>query len=152
MDADTLKTEMQAVFDAVAASFEVNDFVTLKTLWDSDDPAPFYLAEEHEVLVSDWGALCDYWALTTKVNAGCSLRWQVAAAKLLTPDHAACMFTLDWKILITGMAEPYGGFNRGQAVLRRTDGGWRFRTYVEAPLAPITYLKKLYVETGRRAI
>lgn len=152
MDAETLKAEMQAVFDGVAAAFEVNDFVGVKALWDTEDPTPFYLAEEHEVLVADWGALADYWALTTKVNAGATLRWTVAAAKLLTSDHAACMFTLDWKILIAGMAEPYGGFNRGQAVLRRTDRGWRLRTYVEAPLAPITYLKKLYVETGRRVI
>lgn len=144
-----LKGELQAVFDSVAACFETNDFVRLATMWDADDPQPFYLAEEHETLVASWPELRDYWAATTKINLGCTARWAVASAKLLTPDHAACLFTLDWKIHVAGQAEPYGGFCRGQAVLRRSAHGWLFRTYTEAPLAPITYLRKLYVRVGR---
>lgn len=144
-----LAGELQALFDEVGVCFEANDFERLAGLWDPDDPHPFYLAEEHEPLVADRAAQQAYFALTREVNMGCAARWRVEAAKRLTDDHAAVIFTLDWRIHVRGLPEPYGGFCRGQAVLRRTGEGWRFRTYVEAPLAPITYLKKLYERVGR---
>jgi len=144
-----LRAELQAIFDAVASCFETNDFERLATMWDEDDPHPFYLAEEHETLVASWPELRAYWAATTTINLGCTARWEVVAAKPVGDDHAAAMFTLDWKIHVAGQAEPYGGFCRGQALFRRGADGWLFRTYVEAPLAPITYLRKLYVRVGR---
>lgn len=144
-----LTEELQAVFDEAAACFATNDFERLARLWDGEDPAPFYLAEENETLAASWPEMRAYWAATEAINLGCTARWRVEAAKLLTPDHATCLFTLDWKMLVAGQAEPLGGFCRGQAVLRRAPAGWLLRTYAEAPLAPMTYLRKLYVRVGR---
>jgi hypothetical protein len=145
----TLVAELQAVFDEVGACFEANDFGRLSSLWDADDPSPFYMAEEHETLVACWPELDAYWAVTRDINTGCTARWTVANAKPLGETHAAAQFTLDWKIHVKGQPEPYGGFCRGLAVLRRAPGGWRFTAYAEAPLAPLTYLRKLYVRVGR---
>jgi len=146
----TLANELQALFDEVSAGFAANDFDRVRPLWDADDPAPFYAAEEHETLVTSWPELEAYWAATRDINAGgCVARWTVAAAKPLGDAHAVAQFTLDWKIHVRGQPEPFGGFCRGLAVCRRTPAGWRFAAYTEAPLAPLTYLRKLYVRVGR---
>lgn len=145
----TLQAELQTLFDAVGACFEANDFDRLRTLWDADDPAPFYFAEEHEPLVASWPQLEGYWRITRDINMGCTARWTVANAKPMGAEHALAQFTLDWKIHVKGQPEPYGGFCRGLAALRRTPDGWRFTAYAEAPLAPMTYLRKLYVRVGK---
>lgn len=146
----TLKAELQAVFDEVSACFAANDFDRLRPLWDAEDPRPFYMAEEHETLVASWPELEAYWAVTHDTNAGgCITRWTVANAKLLGDDHTLAQFTLEWKIHVKGQPEPYGGFCRGMAVLRRALAGWRFVGYTESPLAPLTYLRRLYVRVGK---
>jgi hypothetical protein len=149
---DALRDELQALFDAVGACFGANEFDRLRTLWDPEDEQPFYLAEEHDTLVADRAALEAYWAITREVNGGCEARWRVEAAKPIGPDHASAMFTLEWRIHVRGLPRRYGGACRGQALLRRTDAGWRFRSYAEAPLAPITYLKKLYERVGETVV
>ena len=140
--------EFQPLFDAVSAAFTANDFETLMALWDRD-AEPFYIAEEHEPPVSSWAALQGYFDATAKINMGYTGTYRVVAAKPLGSDHAIAHFTLDWRILVAGQPEAYGGFNRGQAVFVRKAEGWRFTGYVEAPLAAITYLRKLYVRLGK---
>lgn len=145
---DKLARELQPLFDAVADCFAANDFAALRGLWEAD-AAPFYIAEEHEPPISGWDGLEAYWRATEAINNGYSGRYEVVAAKRLGAGHAVAQFTLRWRILVAGQPEAYGGFNRGQAVVAETAEGWRFAAYAEAPLAPITYLRKLYFRVGR---
>lgn len=144
-----LASELQAVFDRLSAGFAANDFQAVAAEWDESDPAPFYLAEERDVLIADWPALRDYWQATEAINLGCQTRWTVGHAKPLGDGHALALFDLDWRMAIAGEPEPYGGFCRGMAVFTRREPGWRLTGYAEAPLSPLTYLKKLYVRVGR---
>jgi hypothetical protein len=51
---------------------------------------------------------------------------------------------MEWQAAIKPEVEKLGGYVRVVAVLRRSQAGWRFVSYVEAPLAPIVYLGELY--------
>lgn len=144
MSAAALIAQAQALYERMGAAFEVNDWATIEQLWDRDDPAPFYIAEEHEPPISDWAGLRAYWAATGRINLGARFRWQVIAAKEALPGLMLTQFTLDWTIDVAGQG-PMGGFNRGMGALRRGgDGQWRFCAHCEAPLAAITYVRALY--------
>ena len=43
-----------------------------------------------------------------------------------------------------GYEKPVGADNRAVALFRKLPEGWRICRYVEAPLAPILYMRKLY--------
>ena len=45
---------------------------------------------------------------------------------------------------MVGQDKPVGGDLRVTAVFRKTPAGWRLFHYVEAPLAPIIYVRRLY--------
>jgi hypothetical protein len=134
----------QALYERMGAAFEVNDWTTIRGLWDADDPAPFYIAEEHETTITTWEGLRAYWAATEAINLGARFVWRVTAAKEAAPGLALTQFALDWTIDVKGVG-PMGGFNRGMGALRRgADGEWRFCAHCEAPLAAITYVRALY--------
>jgi hypothetical protein len=57
---------------------------------------------------------------------------------------------MEWRVHIHGCDKPTGGETRVAALLRHTQSGLRFAAYVEAPLAPILYLRRLYEERAAR--
>ena len=145
---DPLWTEVQHVLDRVAECFRNNDFDAARALWDTSDPAPFYVAEEHEPCAADWPALEDYWRITSGINKGFTGGWTLVALKQLSDDDVLAMFRLTWTLDLEGYDKPLGGFNRGMAGLRRVGGDWKLHAYMEAPLAPLVYMKKLYEVQG----
>ncbi|WP_206340858.1 hypothetical protein [Marinicauda algicola] len=50
---------------------------------------------------------------------------------------------MDWSIRFTDRPA-MGGDNRVAALFRHTGEGWRLSAWIEAPLAPIVYLRRLY--------
>lgn len=140
-------SDVAAEIDAVLAEakryWDVQDYAGLKTLWDLDEKDPYYQPEETEELLIGWPAIEAYWANNLKIMEKISVLYGKARAKLITPDLAVAMFDLRWDAALKNR-EALGGDNRATALFRKKPEGWRFCHYVEAPLAPIMYIRKLY--------
>lgn len=123
------------------------DFVTLRSLWD-ESREPVYFAEEAPEPLLDWAALQAYWNLTRASIEAMGMRiTSVHGVRELAPDLVSVVYSMHWDARVRGAATPLGGDNRVCATLRRTSEGWRFVQYVESPLAPIVYMKRLYEQS-----
>ena len=72
---------------------------------------------------------------------------ELQGVRTLSPDIVSVVYAMHWDARVRGAATPLGGDNRVCATLRRTSAGWRFIQYVESPLAPIVYMKRLYEQS-----
>ena len=123
------------------------DFVALRSLWD-DSREPVYFAEEAPEPLLDWAALAAYWDLTRSSIEAMGMRiTSVHGVRELAPDLVSVVYSMHWDARVRGAATPVGGDNRVCATFRRTGEGWRFVQYVESPLAPIVYMKRLYEQS-----
>ena len=119
------------------------NFSGIRRLWDQGR-SPIYLAEEAEEPHTSWAELDAYWQSTTESIERLQMRIEALQLRALSPDLISAVYKMHWDGVVRGMPRPVGGDNRVVATLRRTAGGWRFAQYVEAPLAAIVYLRKLY--------
>jgi len=124
------------------------DLAALESLWDTTR-APFYIAEEAGEIHTSFEAIRAYWAFTRSIIEKMDLRLGRAELVSLGPDLLTAVYSLHWECLIKGQKAPVGGDNRACAVLRRIEGSWRFTQYIEAPLAPIVYIRQLYEQSVR---
>ncbi|MEY3137851.1 MAG: hypothetical protein RL580_1583 [Pseudomonadota bacterium] len=123
------------------------DFVALRSLWD-ESREPVYFAEEAPEPLLDWAALQAYWDLTRASIEAMGMRiTSVHGVRELAPDLVSVVYSMHWDARVRGAATPLGGDNRVCATLHRTSEGWRFVQYVESPLAPIVYMKRLYEQS-----
>ncbi|NDE00394.1 MAG: hypothetical protein EBZ91_01255 [Gammaproteobacteria bacterium] len=123
------------------------DFAALRGLWDETRP-PVYFAEEAPEPLLEWSALQNYWDLTRASIEAMGMRiTAVHGLRQLAPDIVSVVYAMHWDARVRGAPTPLGGDNRVCATLRRTNTGWRFIQYVESPLAPIVYMKRLYEQS-----
>jgi hypothetical protein len=120
------------------------DFDGLRALWDTDEAAPLYVAEEAPAPLFDWPQIEAYWRATREATAGIRLETWNLVVRPLPEGLASAVYDLRWIGSFKGYARPIGGDLRVAALLRRRPAGWRFVHYVEAPLAPIVYLRRGY--------
>ena len=60
------------------------------------------------------------------------------------PGQEMVAFTLEWNVHLNTDPTPIGGSVRGIAMFAEEKGAWKLRAYIEAPLAPIIYMRELY--------
>ena len=144
-----LVTAAQAVYDRFCALYSLNDFAHMDSIWDQSQ-APFYIAEESPILMQSWAELRHYWEVSMGMNGRSRIAVKIVGAKSLAPDTMLAMFVLDWTIHLKSLPKPYGGSNRGFAVLRSTAAGWKLTAHCEAPPAAITWVKSMYESLGAR--
>lgn len=137
-----LIANLQPLFDDWVRYFGVNNFEGVRGLWQADLEHPYYVAEEHAVLMSTWEEVEHYWAETAKINNDFKGKITIINAKLSRDGQAMAQFELSWKMSLVGWERPIGGVNRGMAGFTDTPDGWKLHSYMEAPLAPITYFRK----------
>lgn len=142
MTQEELIAALQPLFDSWVERFAVNDFKGVEQLWVDGLERPYYVAEEHAVLMSTWEEVHHYWAETAKINNDFKGRISIVNAKLTAENEAMAQFELAWKMSLEGWPRPIGGVNRGMAGFSNTAKGWRIHSYMEAPMAPITYFRK----------
>ena len=124
------------------------DFARLRRLW---DPAcePLYVAEEHPRVQLDWTQLQEYFDLTARAIERMSMRIDgEPVLRELAPGVVSASYAMHWDALVRGESRPMGGDNRVVDTFRRTAHGWRFVQHVEAPLAPISYVRELYARSA----
>ena len=142
-----LAEEFADLFRAYEDVWNSQDFARLKDFWDVDDPAPMYLAEEQEDWRVGWDKVERYWVADpgkpSYIDA-ILMRYRVVNAKFLAPDLAQVIGWVRHDMKLRGPAKAWGGDCRVTAVLRRKPEGWRFVSYAEAHMTPLTYVQKLY--------
>ena len=144
---DTELASIRHALGAVESAWRHLDFVSLRALWDQSRE-PVYFAEEAPEPLLDWAALQAYWDLTRASIETMGMRiTSVYGVRDLAPDLVSVVYSMHWDARVRGAATPLGGDNRVCATLRRTSAGWRFVQYVESPLAPIVYIKRLYEQS-----
>ena len=135
---------IRAVLAELERAWNALDFVAIGNLWDRSNE-PIYFAEEAPMPHLDWPSLQAYWEFTARSIARMGMRiTDTPHLRPIGPDLVSAIYAMHWDAVIRGDPQPLGGDNRVCATFRRTVAGWRFAQYVEAPLAPITYVKWLY--------
>jgi SnoaL-like domain len=120
-----------------------HDFAALKALWDTSQP-PVYLPEEARKPCLTWDELDRYWAFTRDAAKKVSIRIADVEYRSLAPDLVSALYAMHWNFATHDEQLPVGGDVRVFAVFRRLSAGWAFVQYIEAPLAPIVYVRSLY--------
>ena len=141
--------EIEAILRKTEETWDRQDYSALKELWDTDDDQPFYGPEEWEDgLVVGWPALERYWNPVPgkKILVGIRNRYSNVRAKLLANDLAVAVYDLRYDMQVVGQ-KPLGGFDRIMAVFRKKSDGWKYVAYMEAPLNPMTMVRRLYQES-----
>lgn len=141
-----LNAEIETVLNQAAEIWNSQDYAGLKELWDTDDPEPFYLAEEQDDWVFSWKQLEKYWVPVSGKRSieAIMMRYYDVHAKLIAPDLALAAFWVRHDMKIRGPLNAWGGNARVTAVFRRKNGDWRFISYAEACMTPLRYMQKLY--------
>lgn len=141
-----IQTEIEQVFRQYESIWDSQDYGRLKECWDTDDPEPFYLAEEQADWRYGWDAVERYWVPAPGKSALESIwmRYRDIRTKQIAPDLAiaACWVRHDMKL--RGPMQPTGGDARVMSVFRRKPEGWRFIAYAEGPMSPVLFMHKLY--------
>lgn len=146
-----LSAEIAAVLDETARIWNTQDYARLKTMWDTDDDEPFYLAEEQDDWVFGWPALEKYWVPVPGKRSveALMMRYYKVRAKQIAPDLALAAFWVRHDMKMSGPVKAWGGDARVTAVFRRKPEGWRFVSYTEACMTPLIYIQKLMQKLRR---
>jgi hypothetical protein len=135
--------EIVAVLDAYRGAWNGHQFDRLAQYWDTADPMPVYLAEEAPAAATDWPAVRASWKVTDRAIERIQVHYANIRTTPVGADQVMVVMDMRWDALWDG-GRLTGGDNRVVASLRRTKDGWKFFSWVEAPLAPIVYMRRLY--------
>ena len=149
---NALKAELIAVMDAVKADWNAGNYDGLKLHWDQSDQAPLYIAEESDKVMTSWADIEKYWNGTDAWNEWIVIDYYNYHVKRVDASNAIITFDLRFDVKLNDRPKPIGGDNRGVVSLRKVDGSWKIYSWVEAPLAAITYMRKLYELNVREGV
>jgi ketosteroid isomerase-like protein len=135
---------VEALVEALEAAWNANDYAAIAELFDAHDAEPWYQAEEEAVLAAGWPALRDYFDRTARLNERIAVAFSDVRVKLLGDGVALIHYGLRWDIKLATYPKPLGGDCRVMAAARQGADGWRLVMYQEAPLSPISYVRRLY--------
>ena len=142
---DDLVAEIEEVLQQTQDRWNSGDTTTLREVWDTDDPDPWYVPEEIVKAFTTWEEITAYWS--PKGSRGLEyFKWGFAdvRAKRLAPDIALAMFQHFYEFQRAGgTTPPSGGFDRCLAIFRKKPEGWRHILYAQCPLGPEAYVRAL---------
>ncbi|MEZ5458578.1 MAG: nuclear transport factor 2 family protein [Steroidobacteraceae bacterium] len=144
-----VSAELAALFDALGCHYGNKDFPAVRALWLPDLETPFYIAEEHGEVMTSWEQIERYWRITSESLAHLRARFEPRGTVPLSATQQLVGFDLTWLARV-GSTAPVAGTLRAIAICEQTTAGWRIRAWVEAPLAPIVYMRALYEGVARQ--
>lgn len=148
---------IEARLRGYAEAWRNNDPQALESFWDKADEQPFYKPEEFDELLSGWDAVRDYWRHNQQFHERVDLRFSDLQTKPLGEDWAMAVFRMRWDILFSKHArlpdgsgfqwrgEAMGGDDHVVTLWRQRARTWYLSAWIEAPMAPISYIGKLYL-------
>lgn len=144
--------------EAYAGAWRANDAARLEGFWDSDDGQPIYKPEEIDGLLTGWQAVRDYWRHNEQFHERVDLRFDEIEEKRLGDDLLLAVFRMRWDILFAPDArlpdgapfqwrgQAMGGDDHVVTLWRQRAGEWRLISWIECPMAPISYMANLYLK------
>ena len=148
----SLKSEILSIMDAVKDDWNTGRYDDFSKHWDENDSQPIYIAEESDMVMTTWPQIKKYWAGTEAWNEWIIVDYYNYNVKSVDETHAMVTFDLRFDVKLNDRPKPIGGDNRAVVSLRKIDGEWKIYAWVEAPLAAITYMRKLYELNVRNGI
>ena len=154
-------TEFSAFFEGYFDAWRRNEAAAIENHWATDEPAPFYKAEEIDEVFSDWESLRAYWRHNEGFNERIELSGSDVKAQPCGADRFLCALKMRWDIefsqnarTITGQpfswaGQAMGGNNHVISMLKRDADALKLMAWIEAPNAPITYMAELYMRNTR---
>ncbi len=146
----TAPSEVAQTIEAIILDWGRNwsrsNWSAIYAMWDPNEEAPYYLGEERERWLIGREGLESYFnppKIVRTLMGGVIMTPYRLRVRLVADDIAIVIW--ENKLSMDIKARPPISDNfRANAVLRKTDDGWRFIHYAEAPMAPLTYLEHLY--------
>ena len=141
---ERLAAEIQAFLDRYAEIYNRQDYPALLAMWDRDDASPIYMAEEIDPPMHGWNLIKAYFNPKPGVQVldGIRNEYSNVKAHYLAPDLAIATYRLRFDIKVRNM-KAMSSWDRVMAVFRRKDGEWKLTAYAEAPMAPLTMVRKM---------
>ena len=155
---------MQKIEDFFAQyrqAWNLNAAEQIESFRDTEEPAPFYKAEEVDGVFNDWNDLRAYWKHNEGFNDAIELTFSRLRSQPLGTERRLVAMRMRWEIKFSADAKlmdgsPFGwagqsmgGDNHVIALLKETSGAWKLNAWIEAPNAPITYIADLYLKNVR---
>ena len=136
--------DIEATIHATADRWNSQDFATVLELWDTNEPTPFYLAEEQDDWFIGWEALRAYLDPPRPSPMIYGIREEMHNIKVnqIAPDLAMAAWDMHFEMKM-GRSKPIGEDVRVSAILRQTPEGWRYIYWAESPLTATVYIRKL---------
>lgn len=144
---EELSAQIQAFLDQYAAAYNRQDYETLLSMWDQDYPYPVYMAEEVDPPMHGWQRIQGYFNPKPgfTVLDGIRNAYSDVRANYLSADVAIATYKLRFDIKVKRQ-KAISSWDRVMAVLRKKDGEWKMLAYAEAPMAPLTMVRKMLQE------
>ena len=137
--------EVAAVVEAFGAYMTDLEGPKPDSLFDRNDPAPMYLAEEMPDWMLGWDKM-DWYFHTPERNAVVEAMDYTPSnirVRSLTEDLALATWFV-WAEYKFTRGAPIGEHLRAQGLLRKTEDGWKFFYYSESPKSTMAYMTDLY--------
>jgi ketosteroid isomerase-like protein len=144
---DSLSAEIQAFLDIYAEAYNRQDYDTLLGMWDQDYPHPIYMAEEIDPPMHGWRRIRAYFNPKPgfTVLDGIRNEYSDVRANYLADDLAIATYRLRFDIKVKRQ-KAMSSWDRVIAIFRRKDGQWKLTAYAEAPMSPLTMVRKMLQE------
>jgi hypothetical protein len=140
----TVDARIKDVFSHLESVWRSRQYAQMREFWVKDLPAPLYLPEERKEFITTWAEFDAYFAGNAKMMKDIIVTYQPITAVPLSATQQIVAFGLEWTTQLVNEAKPIGGSVRGIAVVEDVAGTFKLRAYIEAPLAPIMYMRELY--------
>jgi len=138
-------TEVEAVILEMSRMFTEFDGPPPLELFDRENPTPQYLAEEEADWMIGWEELEWYFTAPERraVVEAMDMNPSNIRVRSLTPDLALATWDIFAEFKFR-RGPPMGEYLRANAILRKTEEGWRFIYYAEAPKSAMAYMRDMY--------
>lgn len=139
-----LNGEIQAFLVRYAELYNRQDYPALLAMWDKDSPNPIYMAEEIDPPMHGWNVINAYFKPPPQFPVLESIRNEYTNVKAhaVAPDVAVATYRLRFDIKLRGKPA-VSSWDRVMAVFKKRDGEWKMAAYTEAPMAPLTMVRKM---------
>ena len=139
-----LSAEIQAFLDDYAAVYNRQDYPALLAMWDTEHANPIYLAEEVDPPLHGWQRIRAYFNPKPgfTVLDGIRNEYSDVRASYLADDLAIATYRLRFDIKVKRQ-KALSSWDRVMAVFRNKQGEWKLVAYAEAPMAPLTMVRKM---------
>jgi len=139
-----LSRDIQAFLNDYAETYNGQDYATLLTMWDQEEPDPIYIAEEVNPPMHGWNRLNAYFNPKpgAQVLDGIWNAYSDVRAHYLAPNIAIATYELHYHIKVKRQ-KAMSSWDRVMAVFRKKEDGWKLVAYAEAPMSPLTMVRKM---------